>query len=163
VAELAVGVAVAELAKVLPGVAARQVPGEEPLDRARHLRRRHTVADRAGGGLVLPDRPAHAEVVGVDQLAVQLELFPLDPDVGDPVLAAAVRAAGHVKLHVLVEPREPALQSSTSQRAKPLVSVRASLQNSVPVQATVPRQNGEASSRRSAEVNLQIGHTTLDV
>ena len=48
------------------------------------------------------------------------------------------------------KPGSRASRSSTSQRAKPLVSVSASLQNSLPVQATVPRRNGEASRRSPA-------------
>ena len=40
--------------------------------------------------------------------------------------------------------------SSTSQRAKLFVSVNASLQNSEPVQAMVPRANGDAATGRPA-------------
>src|SRR5919201_1518103 len=46
------------------------------------------------------DAAAHAEVVGVDEGAVDLDLLALDPDVGDPVLPARVRAARHVQLQM---------------------------------------------------------------
>src|SRR5713101_7443118 len=44
------------------------------------------------------------------------------------------------------QPGSRVSRSSTIQRAKPFVSVSASLQNSVPVQAMVPRQKGEPPS-----------------
>ena len=48
---------------------------------------------------------ADAEVERVDHLAVDLDLLALQADVGDPVLAAAVGAAGHVDSQLLVEAR----------------------------------------------------------
>src|SRR5437870_10983723 len=48
------------------------------------------------------------------------------------------------------KPGNRSSSSSTRARANPFVSVRASLQNSEPVHATVPRQKGEASSRSPA-------------
>jgi hypothetical protein len=47
---------------------------------------------------VLAHRSAEAEVVGVGELAFVLDLLAFDADVGDPVLAAAVGAAGDVSL-----------------------------------------------------------------
>ena len=52
---------------------------------------------------MVADSAADAEVVGVDELAVVLDLLAFDADVGDPVLAAAVGAAGDVELELLVE------------------------------------------------------------
>jgi hypothetical protein len=55
---------------------------------------------------VLADRSAEAEVVGVGELALVLDLLAFDADVGDPVLAAAIGAAGDVQLELLVELRQ---------------------------------------------------------
>ena len=54
---------------------------------------------------MLADRSAEAEVVGVGQLAFVLDLLAFDADVGDPVLAAAVGAAGDVEPELLIELR----------------------------------------------------------
>src|SRR5262245_14819852 len=56
------------------------------------------------------DPAAHAEVVGVDERAVYLDLLALEAEVGDPVLAAAVRAAGDVDPQMLLEPGQPLLE-----------------------------------------------------
>src|SRR5438128_12131415 len=56
-----------------------------------------------------PHGAADAEVVGVDHLPVHLGLLALEADVGNPVLAAAIRAAGDVELQVLLEAGQPRL------------------------------------------------------
>src|SRR5207253_4461335 len=50
-----------------------------------------------------PQGSTHAEVIRVDEVVLHLDLLALDTDVGNPVLAAAVRAPGNVKLQVLIE------------------------------------------------------------
>ena len=55
---------------------------------------------------MLADGSAKTEVVGVGELAFVLDFFAFDADVGDPVLAAAVGAAGYVELELLVEAGE---------------------------------------------------------
>ncbi len=60
---------------------------------------------------MLADRSAEAEVVGVGQLALVLDLLAFDADVGDPVLAAAVGAAGDVEPELLIELRQRALRA----------------------------------------------------
>ena len=52
------------------------------------------------------ERAAHAEVVGIDHLAINFCLFAFEADIGDPVLAATVGASGHVQLQVLIEAGE---------------------------------------------------------
>ena len=54
---------------------------------------------------------AEAEVVRIGQLAFVLDLLAFDADVGNPVLAAAVGAAGHMQLELLIELRQPLFQS----------------------------------------------------
>ena len=53
---------------------------------------------------------AQAEVVRVGQLAFVLDLLAFHADVGDPVLAAAIRAAGHIQPELLIELRQPLFQ-----------------------------------------------------
>ena len=51
----------------------------------------------------MTDTAADAEIVGVDQLAIDLDFLALDADVGDPVLAATIGAAGDVKFELMLE------------------------------------------------------------
>src|SRR5579862_9552229 len=48
-------------------------------------------------------RSPDAEVVSIEQTIIDFDLLALDANVGDPVLAAAIRTAGDVKLQVLIE------------------------------------------------------------
>src|SRR5271169_539427 len=61
-----------------------------------------TVADRPSNGGELPNTATDAEIVGVDHFAAGLDFFALDADVGDPVLAAGVGAAGDVQAKVVL-------------------------------------------------------------
>ena len=67
---------------------------------------RAAIADRARDAGVLANRSAEAEVVSIDELAFVLDLLAFDADVGDPVLAAAVGAAGDVQPQLLIELRQ---------------------------------------------------------
>src|SRR6185295_18794219 len=60
--------------------------------------------------LMAADAAADAEVVRVDDRAVDLDLLALDAEVGDPVLAAAVRAARDVDPELLIEARQTLLE-----------------------------------------------------
>jgi hypothetical protein len=107
------------------------------------------------------ERAAEGERPGIGEFAFVLDLFAFEADVGDPVLAAAVGAAGDVQLSCWSKPgRRPSI-SSTSQRAKPLVSVIASLQNSVPCRQRRRARNWwlRRSSRaaQSCAAQRQIG------
>src|SRR5262249_36429472 len=51
----------------------------------------------------LAEGSTHTEVISVDHLAVGFDLFALDADVRDPVLAAAIGAAGDVQLDLLLK------------------------------------------------------------
>ena len=97
--------------KIFFGPAVGQVLAQQALDGFGHQRRGAAIADRARDGCVLADRSAEAEVVSVGQLALVLDLLAFDADVGDPVLAAAVGAAGDVQPELLVELRAAALRA----------------------------------------------------
>ena len=64
------------------------------------------IANGARDGSELADASADAEVIGVDHFAVLLDLFAFEADVGDPVLSAAIGAAGDVHAKLLIEPRD---------------------------------------------------------
>src|SRR5438128_5471854 len=105
-AELVVRVPRRELAKVLVRPAVGQEDAQQALDRRGHVGRRQPEADRSRDALIAPDGAANAEVVGIDERPAHLDLLALDAEVGDPVLSAAVRAAGDVDPQMLVEPRK---------------------------------------------------------
>ena len=71
---------------------------------------RHAMADASRDGAVLAERAADEHVVAFDLRAVARHQHSLKADVGDPVLAARVRASGDVQLHVGVETRERVLE-----------------------------------------------------
>src|SRR6266849_7965832 len=97
----------AELAEVVALSPLGQVDAEQPLDRRGHLGGRRAIANGARRRLLSAHRAADAEVVGVDHAPVHLGLFPLEADIGDPVLAAAIGTAGDVDLQMLLEARQP--------------------------------------------------------
>src|SRR5262249_16623971 len=104
-AQLFIGVPRRERAKRVAVLALAEIASQQALDRVGHLGRRCTIADGPRRVLVLAHTAADAEIVGVDHRALDLRLLPLDTQVGDPVLAAAIGTAGDVDLQVLVEAR----------------------------------------------------------
>ena len=97
-------------AQVLFGLRGRQIVAQQALDGLGNQRRGAAKAHRASDGRVLADRSAQAEVVGVDQLALVLDLLAFHADVRDPVLAATIGAAGDVGAQLLVELRQALFQ-----------------------------------------------------
>ena len=73
----------------------------QPFDRIWNISRRAAKADRPGDGRNVSETPANTEVIRVDHFSVGFDLFAFDTDVGDPVLAATVRASGNVQLDLL--------------------------------------------------------------
>jgi hypothetical protein len=96
-------------AEVFALLADGEVAAEETVQSIWDILRRGAEAERSGGAGVLADGAADAEVEGVDELAVLLDLLALEADVGDPVLAAGVGAAGDVELDLLIEAGEAIL------------------------------------------------------
>src|SRR5678815_2311951 len=103
IAQLGVGVALKEMAQIFSRNAILAELQQQPLDRSGNFKRGAAIADGARDGGECSERTSDAEVVGVDRLAVDLELLAFDPEVGNPVLAATVGAPGHVKFEVLIE------------------------------------------------------------
>src|SRR5262245_54824922 len=102
-AQLVVGVAGGELAEVLARPPLGEKAAQQAFDRRRDSRGRQAKPDRARDRLMAADGAADAEVVGIDDRAVDLDLLALDAEIGDPVLAAAVRAARDVDPELLIE------------------------------------------------------------
>jgi len=83
---------------------------EETLDSVGDFSGSDAIAERARGTGIFTDGAAYAEEEGVDQLAVFLDFFAFESDVGDPVLAAGVGATGDVEADLLVEAGEAVFQ-----------------------------------------------------
>src|SRR5690242_6410059 len=95
-----------KLAKALLRVAAGLVGRDEALDGVRHFGGWAAVTDGARNRSNFAEAAAHAEVVGVHHFSFVLDFLAFDADIGDPVLAATVGAAGDMQLDLLVEAGE---------------------------------------------------------
>src|SRR5438045_4002265 len=109
-AELRVRVASKEAPEVLAGFSLGKVMSEQTLYRVWNFRGQAAISGGPGRGLMHAERAAHAEVVGVEQAVVHFDLLALDPEVGDPVLAATIGASRDVQLEVLVESGKALIQ-----------------------------------------------------
>ena len=101
--EVFVGMARKELAEIFFRSAIFVELLEKTLDRVGHIGGGAAVAYRPGDSSKFAYASADAEIVGVDHFAVDLDFFALEADVGDPVLAATVGAAGDVDAELLLE------------------------------------------------------------
>src|SRR6516165_2693948 len=99
-----------ELPQVFLTLTDHLVVTQQPRDRLRNLVCRAAVAHRTGDGLMFSDGAAHAEVVGVHELAVLLDLLAFETKVSNPVLSATVRTTGDVQFQVLLEPGHAIVQ-----------------------------------------------------
>src|SRR5580658_9126415 len=107
-------------AQVFTRVASLQVATEQPFQRIRHFGCQAAVPNWPGDLLMQAYRAADAKVVSVFELAPMLDLLAFDADVGDPMLSAAIGAAGHVQLQLLVEARQPHLEFVNNPAGKAL-------------------------------------------
>ena len=97
-------------AEVFFGRTAGEIAEEEALNGGWHFVGGGAVSQGTGGAGVLAYGSADAEVEGVDEDSVLLDFLALEADVGDPVLAAGVGAAGDVEADLLVEAGEAVFQ-----------------------------------------------------
>src|ERR1700691_2403994 len=102
-AQFSVGMAREISAQILSRFAFGQVFAQQPLDGIGNQRCGRAEADGPRGGGVFADGAANEKVVRVRQLAVVFDLLAFEADVGDPMLAAAVRASSHVQAQLLIE------------------------------------------------------------
>ena len=83
-----------------------QVLAQQALDRFGDKRCGAAVSNGARDGRVLADCSAETEVVSVGQLALELDFLAFHADVGNPMLSAAIGAAGDMELELLVKLRQ---------------------------------------------------------
>ncbi len=99
-----------------PQIFSREAPGfvtaQQTLDGIRHFLREAAVADRPRDGGEASDASAHAEVICVLHAAFVADFLAFDADIGDPVLAAAIRATRDVELQVVRKLRQAVLEFS---------------------------------------------------
>jgi hypothetical protein len=79
---------------------------EETSDGVGDLGGNAAITDGARDGSDLANAAANAEVVSVNHLAIELDFFAFDADVGDPMLSAGIGAAGDVKAKIFLIVRE---------------------------------------------------------
>ena len=92
-----------KLAQVLYTMAIFKIAAQQALDGIWHFARRATITHGTAKARVLSHGAAQTEIVSVLNSTVDLELFAFEPDIGDAVLAATVRAARDMQLQVLVK------------------------------------------------------------
>ncbi len=109
-AQLFVGIAREIGTQIFAGLAQFDIRGEQARDRVRNLGSGAAVADGTGNALILAERAAEREIERVDDVLALLDLFAFEADIGDPVLAAGIGAAGDVELELLVELRDALLE-----------------------------------------------------
>src|SRR5579862_34052 len=102
-AKLCIGVPRKEAPQIFARLPRSEVLPQQSLDRSRNLGCEAAISHRSCRCLIQAERASDTEVIGIDEAAVDFHLFPVDADVGDPVLAATVRASRDVQLEVLIE------------------------------------------------------------
>src|SRR5437899_6405407 len=102
-AQFRVAVAGEEFPQILSGQSLLKIALQKTLNRVRNFTRQTPVADWTSNRLMQTDCTADAEVVGILEPSSDFNFLAFNPNVCDPVLPAAVRAAGDVKLEVLLE------------------------------------------------------------
>jgi len=98
-----IGVAGEEMLERFAGVAIGLERVEKPRDGVGNFIGAAPETNGTRDGSDVADAAADAEIVGVDKLAIDLDFLSFDADVGDPVLAATIGAAGDVKFDLMLE------------------------------------------------------------
>jgi hypothetical protein len=87
-----------------------EIAAQQTLNRIRHFVGRATITHRAAEACVLAYGAAKAEVVGILNAAINLELLAFQSDIGNAVLAATVWAACHIQFQLLIKLRNALFQ-----------------------------------------------------
>src|SRR5260370_18647308 len=95
--------------QVFIGLPVSEIRSQKPLDGRGYVLCGSAVAQRTGCARIFANRSANAEVEGIHESSILLDLLALESNVGDPVLSAGVGAARHVQLDLLVKARQPIL------------------------------------------------------
>src|SRR5260221_4375358 len=83
---------------------------QQTLDRRWHFAGRAAITDRPRDRCMAAESATDAEVIRVDKLVTGAHLLAFDADVRDPMLPAAVRAAGDVDFELLAVLGEPMIE-----------------------------------------------------
>src|SRR6266702_3927705 len=78
--------------QVFIGLPISEIRPQKPLDGIRHILCGSAEAQRTGCACIFADRPANAEIEGIHESSILLDLLALQSNVGDPVLSAGVGA-----------------------------------------------------------------------
>src|SRR5919109_1084178 len=95
-----------KLPQIFAGQSLLEISLQEPFNRIWNFAGPAAVTDWASNGLMQADCAAHAEIVGILQPAIDFDLLAFNPNVCNPVLPAAIGAAGYVQLQVLLKSRK---------------------------------------------------------
>src|ERR1700745_2036880 len=99
-----------ELPQIFVGSPVLEIGALSPFDGIGHFGGKAPISNRTGNRLMEPDCAANAKVVGILHAVADPDLFAFDPDVGDPMLAATVRAPSHMQFQVLLEAGQAVFQ-----------------------------------------------------
>src|SRR5580704_11833867 len=77
--------------------------GKQPLDGVRNIRRGAAIAYGPRYRGEMANAPADAEVICVHHAAIHFDFLAFDADIGDPMLAATIRAAGNVEAQLFLK------------------------------------------------------------
>src|SRR5450755_2488110 len=83
-----------------------EITSQQSFDRVRNIGGQATVANRTRDRRMRSHRAAHAEVVSILHAAIDFDFLAFKSEVGNPVLAAAIGAAGYVQFQMLFESRQ---------------------------------------------------------
>ena len=98
------------VAQVFLGQPLVEVAAQQAFDRVRHFAGQAAIPDRTRDRLMQSNGATYAKVIGILLAAIHLDFLPLDADVSDPVLAAAVGTSRDVQFQVLFETRQALFQ-----------------------------------------------------
>ena len=87
-----------KLTQVLARMTRREILPQQPFNRPWNLGCRAAIPDGPRRRLMQTERSANAEVVSVEKSPIDLYLFAIEANVGNPVLSATVRASRNVQL-----------------------------------------------------------------
>src|SRR5882762_1727376 len=83
---------------------------QQSLNSVRDVGSSATVSNRSRNRRKLAHAAAYAEVVGIHHAPVLLDLLAFNADVRNPVLPAAIRAAGDVQLELFLKSGQPLIE-----------------------------------------------------
>ena len=101
-AQLHIIVSSKELSEIFIGTSLVEIMAKQPLNGIGHLGRQAAIPNWTRNRLMETDRAADAEVISVFHAVAHFDLLAFDSDVGDPMLAAAIRASSDMQLKVLL-------------------------------------------------------------